>query len=114
MPCAGLQGTQRGTLHVVLSVPGSNALKLGPAARALEKDAEAAVATFLFGSSAMDNLIPIDPRPTAKAVTATVRSIKDQLREAGKHAPFKKASGISQAGILKGGGVCHLVLHSLN
>ncbi len=80
---AALQGTQRGTLHVVLTKIGAAGLRLTSNASSLLKNAETAVTNYQPGTAATDNLITIDPRPTAAAVTAAVRAITQQLREAG-------------------------------
>eukprot|EP00884_Botryococcus_braunii_P014175 jgi/Botrbrau1/22759/Bobra.0132s0090.2 len=94
---ASLQGTQRGTLHVVLTKIGAAGLRLTPAESSLLKNAENAVTNYQPGTAATDNLITIDPRPTAAAVTAAVRAITQQLREAGYEyvSVLHKAGGLA-------------------
>lgn len=68
----------------MLTRTGIAGLRLSPAENAMLKECEAAVANFQPGTAATDNLITIDPRPTAAAVTAAVRGITHQLQQAGE------------------------------
>lgn len=68
---------------MVLTKIGAAGLRLTAAETNFLKNAETAVTNYQPGTAATDNLITIDPRPTAAAVTAAVRAISQQLREAG-------------------------------
>lgn len=81
---AALETIPRGTLHVVLTKPGEAGLHLSKEAEAEKEAADAAVAGFLE-SAGGESLVSINPRATAAAVTAQIRTVHNSLLEAGQH-----------------------------
>ncbi len=80
--CAALAPIPRGTLHVMLTKPGEAGLALSKAAEAEREAAAAAVAAFQEAATG-ESLVSADPRATAAAVNAQLRSEQADLLDAG-------------------------------
>lgn len=82
MPAADLAHLRRGSLHIVLTASGDDALTLSEGAQGFRSEAMAGVEAFT-AATFLDGGRELDPRATAEAVHAQIRAVAEDLAHAG-------------------------------